>query len=63
MALYGTSDDENPVAAGETVVFAGGSRRRLILGLPIDADAGRPLDAVRVLRSDVADVVRATITQ
>jgi hypothetical protein len=43
-------------------VFAGESRRRLILGLPIDADAGRPLDAVRVLRSDVADVVRATIT-
>ena len=59
---HGTSYDEHPVAAGETMVFAGGSRRRLILGLPIDADAGRPLDAVRVLRSDVADVVRATIT-
>jgi len=60
--MQGTSYDEHPAAAGETVVFASQSRHHLILGLPIDADAGRPLDEVRVLRSDVADVVRATIT-
>ena len=59
---HGTSFDDHPVAAGEIVFFAGESRRRLILGLPLDADAGRALDDVRVLRSDVADVVRATVT-
>jgi serine/threonine protein kinase len=58
----GTSWDEYPAATGNTIVFAGQSRRRLILGLPLDANAGRVLGDVRVVRSDVADVVRATIT-
>lgn len=59
---HGTSYDQQPAAAGGTVVFAGESRRSVILGLPLDADAGRPLDEVRILRSDVADVRRATVT-
>jgi Tol biopolymer transport system component len=58
----GTSYDQDPVAAGETVMFAGQSRRSVILGLPLDADAGRPVGDVRVLLSDVADVRRATVT-
>ena len=59
---HGTSYDQHPAAAGDTVVFAGESRRSVILGLPLDANAGRPLGEVRVLRSDVADVRRATVT-
>ena len=59
---HGTSYDQHPAATGEMVAFAGESRRSVILGLPLDANAGRPLDEVRILRSDVADVRRATVT-
>ena len=57
----GTTYDQSP-ASGSTgpVVFAALRRDRLILGLPLDANAGRPTGAVRVLRSDVGEITRAT---
>ena len=57
----GTTYDQSP-ASGSTgpVVFAALRRDRLILGLPLDANAGRPSGAVRVLRSDVGEITRAT---
>ena len=60
----GTTYDEQPVAARDgTIAFAGLIRRRLILGLPLDANAGRPTGEVTVIRSDVAEMVRATVSE
>ena len=60
---HGTSYDEHPAAGRDIVVFAAQARRRVILGLPIDANAGRALGTVRVLRSDEDQDGRATITR
>ena len=59
----GTTFDERPGSAPGRVVFAGLIRQRLILGLPLDANAGRSTGGVKVLRSDVADVARSTVSQ
>jgi hypothetical protein len=60
---HGTSIDEYPSAGRDIVVFAAQARRRVILGLPIDANAGRALGTVRVLRSDEDQEGRATTTK
>ena len=60
----GTMYDEHPAAADDgALVFAALARHSLILGLPLDANAGRALGDVRVLHGDVAQVVRATISE
>jgi Tol biopolymer transport system component len=57
----GTTDDQSPASASTgLLVFAALRRDRLILGSPLDANAGRATGAVRVLRSDVGEVTRAT---
>ena len=60
----GTTYDEQPFAARDgTIAFAALTRQRLILGLPLDANAGRPTGDAAVIRSDVADMARATVSE
>ena len=59
----GTTWDEEPAAAADgSLAFAGLARDRLILGLPLDANGGRAVAPVRVLRRDVSDTVRSTVS-
>ena len=60
---HGTSYDEHPAAGRDILMFAAQARRRVILGLPMDANAGRALGTVRVLRSDENEEGRATIAK
>jgi dipeptidyl aminopeptidase/acylaminoacyl peptidase len=57
----GTTYDEQPArAATGAWAFAALQRQRLILGVPLDANAGRATGGARVLRADVAEISRAT---
>jgi Tol biopolymer transport system component len=60
----GTTYDERPfVARDGTIAFTALTRQQLILGLPLDANAGRPIGDVTVIRSDISNVSRATVSE
>ena len=59
----GPSREGSPAAAhGGRVVFAGETMHGVILGVPLDANAGRATGAPRPLRNDVAVTSRASVS-